>query len=175
VKQLKPLKPYMLRRWRIGKFPNCHYLFTCARPGKDGNPASKYATVSNETVHRWVLRLPGQKAALVSLVGCKPDGQSEFSFYSFYGGFDREAENAGRMSFQQWLDRWHGDLAIVLREHPTWDFRPVPTEVLSWIAEDVMRQFLEDRVVIIFDSGGQTRTGQVCKYLGAVESAIGYR
>jgi hypothetical protein len=59
MKALKPLKPYMLKRWRVGAPPNCQYFFTCARPGRTGDAASKHAPVSDDLVHRWVLGLPG--------------------------------------------------------------------------------------------------------------------
>src|SRR5438094_9258460 len=41
MKTLKPLKPYMLKRWKMGLAPNYHWFFTCSRPGRTGNPASK--------------------------------------------------------------------------------------------------------------------------------------
>jgi hypothetical protein len=122
---LKPLKPYMLRRWKIGSPPNCRYFYTCARPGRTGDPASKHAEVPDYVVRRWVLGLPGQDIAIVSLLGRKPTNDlSEFSFYSFCGGFDLPSERCGRLSFRDWLSR--GPRSIVLCEHPTYDFKPIP-------------------------------------------------
>src|SRR5438034_508690 len=101
MKLLKALKPYMLKRWRTGAPSNCHYFFTCARPGRTSDPDSKHAQVSDELVHRWVLGLPGPNTAIVCLLGRKPDGLSEFSFYSFYGGFDIPSEHPHCLSFQE--------------------------------------------------------------------------
>ena len=171
MKTLKRSKPYMLRRWRTGATPNCYYFFTCARPGRTGNPASKYACISDEMVHRWVLGLPGPKTAIVSLLGRKPDGLSEFSFYSFYGGFDLPSEHPGRLSFQQWLAHWHEDLPILVCEHPTCDFKPIRPETLKAVASDMNNLLSGGWTVVLVDSGGQTRTGTICKYLGAVENS----
>lgn len=166
---MKPLKPYMLKRWRTGAPPSCGYFFTCARPGRTGNSASKHAHVSDDVVHRWVLGLPGPKPAIVSLLGRKPDGTSEFSFYSFYGGLDHPSDS--RPSFQQWLDRWHREEAILVREHPTYDFRPIPTETLDSVADDINELISGGRTVILVDSGGQTRTRIVCNHMLAVEDS----
>src|SRR5437870_1313191 len=92
---MKPLKPFRLRQWRAGQAFGSVRFFTCARPGRTGNEASKSADVADEVVHRWVLGLPGPHPAIVSLLGCKPGGPSEFSFYSFYGGFDSPSRTCG--------------------------------------------------------------------------------
>lgn len=102
---VKPLKPYMLKRWRLNRNPEPLWFFTCARPGRTGNPATKTSPVSDDLVRRWVSGLPGPRTAIVSLLGKKPDGTSEFSFYSFYGGFDLPSERPGCLSFENWLDK----------------------------------------------------------------------
>lgn len=173
MKTLKPLKPYMLRCWRTGPSPNGHRIFTCARPGRTGNPASKHARVPDDVVRRWVLGLPSPKTAIVSLLGRKPDGLSEFSFYSFYGGFDLASDHPGHLSFQEWLDRWHGDRSIVVREHPTCDLdrKPICRETLDAVVSDINELLSTGRTVVVVDSGGQTRTGIVCKHMRAVEDS----
>jgi hypothetical protein len=171
MKALKPLKPYMLRRWRTGAPPNCHCFFTCARPGRTGDPASKDAPVSDVQVHRWVLGLPGPNTSIVSLLGRKPDGDSEFSFYSFYGGFDLPSEHPGCLSFQEWLTRWHQDRFIALCEHPTCDFKQIRPETLDAVASDISKLLSAGRTVILIDSGGQTRTERVCNHMRAVEDS----
>jgi hypothetical protein len=166
---LKALKPYRLRRWRVGQPPECLFLFTCARPGRTSKPSSADVDISDDLVHRWVAGLPGPKTAIVSLLGRKPDGLSEFSFYSFYGGFDLASNNPGRLAFQEWLDRFHGDRSILLRERPTCDYKPIPLETLVAIQSDVLELASAGRTVLVIDSGGQTRTGQACSHMGAVE------
>ena len=69
----------------------------------------------------WVLGLPGPNRAIVSLLGRKPDGKSEFRFYPFHGNWDSLEEREDKPSFQEWLDRNHADLTIIVKEHPTWD------------------------------------------------------
>jgi hypothetical protein len=171
MKTLKPLKPYMLRRWRAGAFPNCQYFFTCARPGRTGNAASKHARVPDDLVRRWVLGLPGPNTSILSLLGRKPDGLSEFSFYSFYGGFDLPSEHPGCLSFQEWLTHWYAERSIVLCEHPTCDFEPIGPETLDAVASDIGRLLSAARTVVLIDSGGQQRTGMVCNQMRAVEDS----
>ena len=171
MKSLKPLRPYMLKCWKTGAVSNHVYFFTCARPGRTGDPASKHAPVPDDLVHRWVLGLPGPNTAILSLLGRKPDGLSEFSFYSFYGGFDLASERPNRLSFQQWLDRWHKERSILVREHPTCDFKPIPPETLDAVAHDMDELLSAGRTVIIVDSGGQTRTRVVCNHILAIEDS----
>jgi len=160
----------MLRRWRTAGSPKSHF-FTCARPGRRGDTATKYRPVPDELVHRWVLGLPGPKTAIVSLMGRKPDGLSEFSFYSFYGGFDLPSDHPGRPSFQEWLERWHGDLSILLCEHPTVDFQLIPEATLEAVAADIDELLVAGRTVVLLDSGGQTRTRVVCNHITATEDS----
>jgi hypothetical protein len=54
-------------------------------------------------------------------------------------------------------------------EFPTTDFQKVPQDVLDAVAEALRRLVSEKKVVILVDSGGETRTKQVCKFVEAVE------
>lgn len=164
---MKAIKPFRLRRWKAGAAFGSVRFFTCARPGRTGNPATKANSVPDEVVHRWVLGLPGPAPAIVSLLGSKPGGPSEFSFYSFYGGFDSPASHAGKLSFREWLTRSYP--ALALREHPTWDYTPVPVETCRAVALDVTALAKAGRTVTLVDSGGQQRSGQLCSFLSAVE------
>lgn len=85
---------------------------------------------------------------------------SEFSFYSFY---DRGE------SFQHWLERRHPERRILIIEHPTTDLVKIPADDLMAIAADIDRLLSAGRTVILVDSGGETRTRQVSKYMGFVE------
>ena len=125
------------------------------------------AAVSDPIVREWtddVLAL-GPRPAIISLLGKKPDGTSEYSFYSFHGGFEDEA---GSLSFAEWLAQV--DDNVLLIEHPTVDFSPPTAETLAAIGSDVVTLLAEGRTVLVFDSGGQTRTAHVCKHLGAKEA-----
>lgn len=137
-------------------------FYTCARPGRSKGSRGK---VPDKLLHDWVNGLPtNNNVIVVSLLGQKPDGTSELSFYSFH--------DKGQ-SFQQWLDQYHEEKAIQILEHPTCDFSPVPHEKLATAASDISKYLLEGRTVVLMDSGGQQRTGQVCKYMGAVEDSSG--
>ena len=164
---MKPLKLYKRRRWKLQTECQSLWFFTCARPGRTADPRTKFAPIPDDTVHRWVLGLPGPATAIVSLLGWKPDGTSEFSFYSFCGGFEL-ASDSRRLSFGNWLDKHHGDLAIAVCEHPTWDFKAIPAGDLDAISTDIRRLAAAGRTVVLIDSGGETRTGQVCKHMNAV-------
>ena len=168
-----PTKPYILKRWRLNTKAGALWFFTCARPGRTGDPASKNMGVPDEIVNRWVLGLPGPETAIVSLLGRKPDGMSEFSFYSFYGGFDSPSDRPGCLSFQEWMDTWHGSPSIVIREQPSYDFRPMEPEALNAVSGDITELAGVGRTVVLIDSGGVTRTGRVCRHLGAVEAPGG--
>lgn len=95
------------------------------------------------------------------MLGKKPNGSSEYSFYSFYP----------RETFQAWLDRHHADLSLEVVDHPTIDFQKIPPEVLETARTDIIRFLEEGRTVVVVDSGGETRTGQLCRYLGFVEDS----
>jgi hypothetical protein len=133
-------------------------LFTCARPGRSKGPT---ANVEDKILDEWVRNLPGPHTVIVSLLGTKPDRSSEYSFYSFYP----------RKTFQAWLDRRHGDLSLEVIDHPTTDFKKIPPEVLKAATTDIIRLLEEGRTVVVIDSGGETRTGQLCRYLGLVEDS----
>jgi hypothetical protein len=118
--------------------------------------------------------LPGDTGTtIISLLGRKhgPAGVSEFSFYSFCGGFDVESERAGKPTFQEWLDKWHQERSFSVIEHPTFDLKPVSQETLAAIASDIERELAQNRTIILVDSGGETRTRLVCTYLDLVEDS----
>lgn len=72
-------------------------------------------------------------------------------------------------AFQEWLNQWHEELAIVVREHPTCDFKPIEAATLEAVASDIMQLFRGGRTVVLVDSGGETRTGMVRTHMLAVE------
>ena len=165
------LEPYRLRRWRIGVPPdNAAFFYTCARPGRSGG---RKEGVSDGVVSVWVRGLPGPDTAIVSLLGRKrgPWGLSEFSFYSFYGEDDSPSECGNQPSFQEWIDQRHPDIPILVREHPTYDLRAIGPDTLADIAADILDLIAAGRTVVVVDSGGQERTGAVCRYMKAVEDS----
>jgi hypothetical protein len=110
-----------------------------------------------------VQNLPAGELAVVSLLGQKPDGTSEFSFYPFRGRYDRG--DRGVPTFEEWLAKHYPERAIIVREHPTIDFRPVPPETLDCVAAEIASLLQVGKTVVIMDSGGETRTGALCRHL----------
>jgi hypothetical protein len=166
----KAKKPYNLRRWKISDLDEGDGFFTCARPGRTGDPKSVNGQVDDAVVHAWVnglLAHVGPRPGIVSLLGSKPSGRSEFWFYSFFGGFDEAAAFPGRLSFSQWLHRWHPE--VDLREHPTFDSEKVPFDTLEAVAADVRELISNGHTAVIVDSGGQERTRQAADHLKAAE------
>src|SRR5215475_8886521 len=113
------MEPYRLRSWRV----TSGRLFTCGRPGRARFKDS--AQVPEKVVHQWVEKLPGPGTVIVSLLGKKKNGTSEFSFYPFRGGFD---EVSRKPSFEQWLRDNHAGQGLSVHEHPTIDYEPVPAD-----------------------------------------------
>jgi len=161
------VEPYKLRRWRRSSSFDPVPLFTCGRPGRSkGNQGA----VPDAVVDKWVHGLPGGSTiSVVSLLGRKPNGLSEYSFYSFCGTFETPAETKSRPPFQQWLEQRHPKRRLEVIEHPTTDFKPVPRETLVVVARDIDHHLSMGRIVVLMDSGGETRTRQVCKYAAFVE------
>ena len=60
---------------------------------------------------------------------------------------------------------------MILREHPTCDLKPIAPETLDVIAGDINTLLSAGRTVVVVDSGGQTRTGVVCRHMGAIEDS----
>ena len=166
--ELKPRSPYMLRRWKVKTPTGPASLFTCGRPGRG---KSKTLPVADDMVHSWTLGLPGPNTAIVSLLGNKLDGTSEYSFYSFRGGRDTEEERGNCQTFQEWLFTHHNDLGIVVREFPTIDHVGISRVTLDMIIKEIRLLISHGRTVVIVDSGGETRTGIVCRHMGAKEDS----
>jgi hypothetical protein len=152
------VEPYKLRHWRLS--PAGGEFYTCARPGRSKRGHGK---VPDRVVRQWACGLPGGTSlVVVSLLGKKPDGRDEFSFYSFF---------ARHQSFQSWLNENDIGRDIQVIQHPTMDMASIPTETLKAVAADIQRLTSEGKTVVLMDSGGVTRTGSVCSYMHAIASA----
>ena len=90
------MEPYNLKMWKIDTSQgDIVYFHTCARPGRSKGPKGR---VSDQIVSAWISGLPGPDIAIVSLLGRKQGhkGNSEFSYYSFSGGFDTCSERGSQ-------------------------------------------------------------------------------
>ena len=170
MKYPREAEPFRLKRWKLPSPVNGSSTFyTCARPGRSDETAHD---VSDEIVDDWVSGLPGPNTAIVSLLGRKrsESGRSEFSHYSFRSNLEPVDEGKDVPTFQEWLDRNHPQLGIIVHEHPTYDRGPVSEETLALVIDDVTSLLSTGRTVIVFDSGGMERTGRVARRLGATEN-----
>lgn len=121
-------------------------------------------------VDQWIRGLPGEgRIAIVSLLGRKPDGDSEFKFYSFHGKWDTAAERRNKLPFQEWIDCRNYDRSIQVIEHPTHDFRPILPETVNAVSADVQAQLEQGSCVVLVDSGGETRTKKICSLMDYAE------
>lgn len=149
------VEPDKLRRWQIDTSDGgVARFFTCARPGRSSGPK---VWVTDRVVSSWVCGLPGPATAMASLLGRKQGkfGASEFSYYSFIGGFDKTSAQGRQPSFQEWLESHHAQRGIMVREHPTCDYRPITYDQLTAIEWDIRRLILAGRIVAVMDSGGR--------------------
>jgi hypothetical protein len=140
-------------------------LYTCARPGRS---YGRSATVSPRQIYEWLSGLPGPHTGLISLLGVKPNGASEFSYYPFCSEFDRCRVAEGTPTFQRWLDLHHAELGVRVLERPTTDLQSVPMSVSEQVKRDVAALRREHRPIVLMDSGGESRTGQICLRARAV-------
>lgn len=136
-------------------------MFTCGRPGRatfgrDRRP------VDNVTIDLWVKGLPiAEVLHIVSLLGRKPDGFSEFGYYPFRSA----QEHGSKPTFQDWLDERYSR-RFVVHEFPTDDARGIPAEVLEVVRRHVLDLIKSARTVVIVDSAGAERTARVCEAMG---------
>jgi len=136
-------------------------LFTCGRPGRATFGRAK-TTIPDAVVDAWVKGLPQVDVLdIVSLLGKKTSGFSEFGYYPF-----RSAQEAvSKPTFQEWLDRRYGR-RFFIHEYPTVDAQGIPRDVLETVAARVLELIAEGRTVVVMDSAGAERTARVCEAVG---------
>ena len=146
------MEPYRLRQQKLPAHCSGR-MFTCARPGRSKGSKVK---VSDVVIREWLRGLPAGDIILMSLLGRKRDNRSEWSFYAFH--------EQGK-TFQNWLDQERGARSIAIIEHSTTDMETIPTDVLEKVSNDVLRNRAAGKTIVLMDSGGYSRVGQVCKSL----------
>ena len=146
----KPLKPQGRGR-----------LFTCGRPGRFTFGREK-RIINNETIDQWTHGLPQVECLyIVSLLGRKKNGYSEFSYYPF-----RSSKEVGaKPTFQDWLTERYGPRFIV-HEFPTVDAMGVPYEIMKDLMHHIHDLIENGNTVLIMDSAGAERTARVCEAMG---------
>jgi hypothetical protein len=131
---------------------------------------AKVAKISDEVVDVWLNGLPSStgETIIVSLLGGKPRGPSEFSYYSFRGGFDQPKDRPGCPTWQEWLNSRYGSRYVVC-EFPTIDTEDVPERTKKILFKTILEFIQAGKTVIVVDSGGVGRTGRVITGLRKME------
>ena len=157
-------EPCRLTRWAPKTGQITGQLFTCGRPGRSMGP--KKTKISDECVLAWVAGLPtsAEELVVVSLLGRKKeDGLSEFSYYSFRGGFDQPQNRPDCPTFQEWLDSHHKSRRYRVCEYPTIDTLPLSDETKCRAVTTILSFMETGKTVVVVDSGGFSRTGSIVK------------
>jgi hypothetical protein len=155
-------EPMNLREWRPATaVPQRGRLFTCGRPGRATFGRDR-RLVNHKTIDQWVKGLPEAEVLhIVSLLGKKTNGFSEFGYYPF-----RSSKEAGaKPTFQEWLNQHYGP-RFVVHEFPTVDARGIPPDVLEAVMRYVLDLIENGCTVVVVDSAGAERTARVCKAIG---------
>ncbi len=138
-------------------------LFTCGRPGR-GTPGygRDQKPVDEDTIDRWISGLPAaDEVHIVSLLGTKKGGTSEFIYYPFRSSY----EGGSKPTFQEWLVSRYG-LRFVVHEFRTVDMRGIEKPVLDQVRYCVLALLKDASTVVIVDSAGAERTARVCEHMG---------
>jgi hypothetical protein len=98
---------------------------------------------------------------IISLLGKKRSGLSEFSYYPFRSSKEPGAEP----TFQEWLDQRYGP-RFVVHEFPTVDMQGIPPDDLAAAAQEVRDLVNGRNTVVVIDSAGAERTARVCEACG---------
>lgn len=136
-------------------------LLTCGRPGR-ATYGRERRQVPDDVIDLWAKGLPDNEVLhIVSLLGCKKDGFSEFGYYPFRSS----KESGSQPTFQEWLDERYGRCFIV-HEYPTVDLQGIPSDVLSTVTRQIIKLLEGSCTVVVVDSAGAERTARVCEKAG---------
>ena len=155
-------EPMNLSEWRpLKPFLRGARLFTCGRPGR-ATYGKRRELIDKDTIDNWVQGLPKAEILhIISLLGKKKDGYSEFEYYPF-----RSSKESGpKPTFQEWLDERYGR-RFVVHEFPTVDARGIPSVVLKTVTRCILDLIENNSTVLVIDSAGAERTARVCKAIG---------
>jgi hypothetical protein len=140
-------------------------LFTCGRPGRGTLGYGRARKpVGTAIIDEWVKNLPDAPFLhIVSLLGQKTDGFSEFVYYPF-----RSVQESGtKPTFQEWLDANY-ERRFVVHEFPTVDAHGIPPDVLHAVTNCMSGLISANGSIVLVDSAGAERTSRVCEAMGYV-------
>lgn len=152
-----PSEPYHYVEWEVPR----GRLVTCGRPGR-GECATQRCEIGVGTIDKWAQGLPEHKPIhIVSLLGRKKDGFSEFGYYPFRSS----KETGSKPTFHEWLDeRYPG--RFVVHEFATTDRMGVPADIRASASKCIADLLEAGKTVVLMDSAGSERTGRVREALG---------
>lgn len=121
-------------------------------------------------INLWVEGLPKATTLhIVSLLGEKKDGFSEFAYYPF-----RSALKPGsKPTWEDWLNARY-PRRFVVHEIPTVDSQGIPQDDLGRAVSEVLNLLEAGHTVVVVDSAGAERTSRVCKAAGYKPVASSY-
>jgi hypothetical protein len=161
-------EPINLREWKAppGR-QSPGRLFTCGRPGRATYLRAKVA-VAEDVIDLWERGLPQADVLhIVSLLGQKTTGLSEFSYYPF-----RSAKEEGaKPVFEEWLNTRYNMRRFIVSEFPTVDGRGIPRDLLDAVKLQVSQCLEEGSTIVVIDSAGAERAARVCEAIGYVRSS----
>jgi hypothetical protein len=160
-----PIKyePCNLREWSVKR----GRLLTCGRPGRGYYAAGNlpHDGVPDHILKEWVEGLcVAERVHIVSLLGKKKNGTSEFKYYPFRSCEEPE----GKPTFQSWLDALKRG-AFIVRESPTVDYQTIPADRVIAITSYVQKLLAGGRTVVVLDSAGAVRTKQIREAIGVTK------
>jgi hypothetical protein len=162
--RLVNIEPINLREWKqSAPRSGLGRLFTCGRPGRATYGPAK-VSVSNDIIDLWERGLPAAHSVhLISLLGRKTTGLSEFRYYPF-----RSVTEEGALpTFEDWLNERY-ERHFVVHEFPTTDGRGVPFAILAAAGCRALACLGSGHTTIVIDSAGAERTARLCESIGWV-------
>lgn len=152
-------EPINLREWKTRDGSHqMGRLFTCGRPGRATFGRAKVA-VTEHIIDLWATGLPKADVLhIVSLLGKKTTGFSEFAYYPFRSS----KEPGNKPTFEEWLNDRCGQ-RFVVHEYPTVDGRGIPRDILDGAARRVLSSLKAGHTTLVIDSAGAERTSRVCE------------
>lgn len=161
--RIAPREPINLTEW-TSRTDRGHKrsLFTCGRPGRAIFGQNRLP-VGCVIIDKWVEGLPGAEVwHIVSLLGRKKDGFSEFGYYPF-----RSAKEPGeKPTFQEWFDQRYQYGRFIVHEFPTTDARGIPPDVAEAAKGCILELLESSRNVVVLGSAGAERTARICEPIG---------
>ncbi len=135
-------EPVNLREWTAPATAGAGgRLFTCGRPGR-GTFGREKRLIDDDTIDRWVKGLPeAELMDIVSLLGKKTSGFSEFGYYPFRSS----TETGAKPTFQQWIDERY-DRRFIVHEFPTVDAQGISPDVREAVTRCVLDLIAKHRL-----------------------------